>query len=140
MRVIICLVFGLIVVFSAGCGTVNLPQGGVFPGAVYGDGVYPSMKDSHTKYEFDAKDVEVLGAVTGEGESFNVLLLFSQGDNGYQQLLKNAKKKYPKMDALINFYWDTKYFNFGVPWPIPLPVYQRARSEVTAIAIRYKKR
>ena len=140
MRIVItCLVLGIVVVFSAGCGTINMPHGGVQPGAIYGDGTYPSMKDSYTKFEFGAEDLEVLGTVTGGGESSNVLLLFSQGDNGYQQLLRNAKQKYPDMDALINFYWDTKYFNVGWPYP-PIPLYQRARSEVTATAVKFKKK
>lgn len=140
MRIVITsLVLGVIVVLGAGCGTVNMPHGGVYPGIVYGEGTYPSMKDSYTRFEFGADDFEVLGTVTGGGESFNLLFLFSQGDNGYQQLLRNAKQKYPDMDALINFYWDTKYFNIGWPWP-PLPLYQRAQSEVTATAIRFKNK
>ena len=125
-------------VFS-GCSTVNMQQGGVMPGVVFGEGTYPSMKDSETRYEFSADDFEVLGTVTGGGTSFNVLLLFSQGDNGYHELLQKARFEYPEMDALINFYWDTEYFNIGWPYP-PLPVYQRATSTVTATVIRYKNK
>jgi hypothetical protein len=139
MRILInTLLLGIIVVLGAGCGTINIPHGGVQPGLVYGNGTYPSLKDSHTRFEFGSDDIEVLGTVTGGGESFNVLFLFSAGDNGYQQLLRDAKEMYPDMDALINFYWDTKFFNIGWPYP-PLPLYQRATSEVTATVVRFKQ-
>jgi|WetSurMetagenome_2_1015567.scaffolds.fasta_scaffold807451_2 hypothetical protein len=131
---------GLLAVFLlSGCSSMNMPHGGTYPGAIYADQVYPSMKDSFTQFKFSPNDFDVLGTVTGQGESMNVLMIFSQGDNGYQSLLAQAQQKYPNTDALINFYWDTKYFNIGWPYP-PLPIYQRVQSQVTATAIKFKKK
>lgn len=140
MKRLMCAAIALLAVFMfSGCGTVNMRQGGVVPGFIYGEGTYPSMKDSYTKFQFDAEDIEVLGTVNGTGTSANILFLFSRGDNGYQKLLKEAKQKYPDMDALINFYWDTKYFN--IAWPFPyLPLFNRAQSDVTATAIKFKEK
>ena len=141
MRKLSCIGMVLLAVFIfTGCATTtNMRQGGVMPGFLYGDGTYPSMKDSFTEFKYEAKDFDVLGTVTGQGESMNILFLVSLGDNGYQQLLRQAKEKYPDMDALINFYWDTKFFNIGWPYPT-LPLYQRAQNIVTATVIKYKNK
>ena len=120
----------------SGCGTVRMPAGSVFPGLLYTDVNYPSMREApQVRYDFKAKDIEVLGPVTAKGTSMNILGIYAAGDNGYKTLLAAAKEKYPDPDEVINIKWDTEFTYFGL---IYIPIFQRADSTIYGMAIKLK--
>jgi len=113
-------------------------QGGypsaVSPAVVYSDDVVYPFKDSFTMFTLNRNDYRILGHVSTEMESKNILYIYSEGDNGYGRLLDIARQKYPQANALMNVYWDSKIKNIGWPYP-PIPVFQKVTARVTATAI-----
>ena len=139
-----CLVASLLIGIAflmSGCAAVTaIPDpAGASPGAIYNNSIYPTLKDSHTQYQFNSQDFVVLGTVTTELKSINILGVYGAGDNGYGKLLEEAKKKYPDTDALVNVYWDTKYTHIILPYP-SIPIFIKADSVIIATAIKLKKR
>ena len=123
--------------FISGCGTTRMPAGSVFPGLVYTDVNYPSMREApQVRYDFKADDIEILGPVTAKGSSMNILGMFASGDNGYKTLLDTARHEYPTMDDVININWDTEFTYFGL---IYIPIFQRADSTLYGTAIKIKR-
>ena len=133
-----CLAMGSL--FLAGCGTTTMGPGGVHYGIISGDVQYPSYREvPAVRYDFKGTDIDVLGPVTAHGSSYNILFLFGYGNNGYQLLLDEAKRKYPDMDSVMSITWDTSFNYFG--WPFPyLPVYQHVDSIISGIAIKFKRK
>ncbi len=130
-------VFLVAVFILSGCGTMRMPAGSVFPGLIYSDVNYPSLREEpDVQYRFTAQDITILGPVTAKGSSVNILGLFGTGSNGYETLMEAAKSKYPDADTVININWDTKFTYFGL---IYIPIYQRADSTLTGTAIRMKR-
>ena len=112
--------------------------GGVYPGLIRADVNYPSLRETPlVRYDFKADDIEILGPVHAVSRSVNVLLLFSNGDNGLGTVIAAAKKQYPDCDTVINLNWDTRYTWFGWPYP-PIPILQRATSSIYGTAIKFK--
>jgi len=122
----------------SGCGAGAYMQPGypsaVTPAIIYSDDVVYPYKDSFTMFNISREDYSILGHVTTEMESMNILFIYSSGDNGYGKLLAAAKEKYPETNALMNVYWDSKVKTIGWPYP-PIPFYQKITARVTATAV-----
>lgn len=98
---------------------------------------YPSVRETpQVRYDFKGEQVQVLGIVSGEGESMNILCLYAKGNNGFKTLMDAVKAKYPDADAVINLHWDTRYTLINL---IYLPVYQKVHSTIWGTAIKIKK-
>jgi len=107
LSVLGCVVVGLLL---TGCaGLMSAPPSGVSPGGLFSDVTYPSYRESHTQFTFAREDFVILGPVTATSESSCILGLFAQGDNGFGNLTRAAKAKYPDCDGVINVQWDTKW-------------------------------
>ncbi len=121
----------------SGCGTTRMPAGSVFPGLIYTDVNYPSMREApQVRYDFKAADIELLGPVTAKMTSMNILGIYAAGDNGYKTLLETAKREYPGADDVINLNWDTEFTYFGL---IYIPIFQRADSTLYGTAVKIKR-
>ena len=106
----------------------------VSPAVVYTDDVVYPYKDSFTMFTIKRSDYRILGHVSTEMESKNILYIYSVGDNGYGKLMEIARRKYPQTNALMNVYWDSKVQNIGWPYP-PIPLFQKVTAKVTATAV-----
>ena len=118
----------------SGCASVmSLPPSGVGPGMLFSDVNYPSRREAQTRFDFTKADIEVLGPVVTTSESQCILGLVAQGDNGYGNLLKAAKAKYPEADGVINVQWDTRW-NL-----ICMGIMSKVQSTVEGTAFKFKK-
>jgi len=138
-RLILTSLFFLCIVSMFGCSNAYMSMQGGYPSAVtpafvFSDDVVYPFKDSFTNFTLERKDYRILGHVTTEMESINILYIYSRGDCGYGKLLEIAKQKYPQANALMNVYWDSKLTHVGWPYP-PLPLFQKVTARVTATAI-----
>ena len=97
------------VILSGCAGLMSAPPSGVTPGGIFSDVTYPSYRESQTKFTFTHSDLVILGPVTSTSESSCFLGLFASGDNGYGNLTRAAKAKYPDCDGVINIQWDTEW-------------------------------
>jgi hypothetical protein len=96
--------------FLTGCaGLMSVPPSGVAPGGLFSEVTYPSYRESQTKFTFTHDDLVILGPVTATSESQSILGLVAQGDNGFGNLMRAARAKYPDCDGVINIQWDTKW-------------------------------
>lgn len=121
-------------VLLSGCGTIRLGAGAVPPTGIYTDTTYPSIREVSTvRLDLTSADFTVLGTVSGVGESKSYFMMISSGDNGWGTLMQEAKIKYPDFDTIINVVWDTQY-------KVVLPFYQRVRSKVSGVAIKYNNK
>ena len=128
--------------FLAGCAGLPMgaPPSGVSPGFLFSDVTYPSYRESSTKFTINRSDIIVLGPVTATGESQCILALWSQGDNGYGNLMKAAREAYPEADGVVDVQWDTKYGNLCLPccyvW---VPIFYKVHSTGEGQAFKFKK-
>lgn len=76
------------------------------------------------------KDYKVLGRVNLNCSVTNIMLFFSFGGKGYEDLLDAAKKQYPTCDEVINVSEDAKTFTV-------LGVYNRFGKVLSGTAIEY---
>lgn len=127
--------------FLSGCSSLmNVPPSGVSPGFLFSDVNYPSRRESNTQFKFDRKDIVILGPVTATGESQNILLLWSQGDNGYGNLMKAAREAYPEADGVVDVQWDTRYSNLCIPCCyMYIPILFKVKSTGEGNAFKFKK-
>ena len=109
----------------------------VTPAFIFSENLVYPYKDSSTVFNLERKDYTILGQVSTEMESINILYVYSTGDCGYGKLLQIAKNKYSNADALMNVYWDSKLQNIGWPYP-PIPLFQKVTARVTATAIKLR--
>ena len=112
---------------------MSAPPSGVSPGMLLSDVNYPSYRESHTQFTFVRSDFEILGPVSAKAESQCILGLIAQGDNGFGNLTRAAKAKYPDCDAVINIQWDTQW-NL-----ICLGLMSKVTSTIDATAIKIKR-
>ena len=120
-------------VFSGCASVTSLPPSGVSPGMLFSDVNYPSRHDAQTLFNFSKSDIELLGPVNTMSESQCILGLIAQGDNGYGNLMKAAKAKYPDADGVINLQWDTH-------WDlICMGIMSKVQSNVEGMAFKFKK-
>jgi hypothetical protein len=124
-----------ILIMISGCApaTTHMPPSGANPATLISNTNYPSMHNSITNYNFDRDDIEILGPVTVSTASYNLLYLFSWGNNGYGALLDQAKEDYPDADGLVNINYDTHYTK------VLFFLFTRVKSTVTATAVRIKR-
>jgi hypothetical protein len=119
---------------------MGAPPSGVSPGFLFSDVAYPSYRESSTKFTINRSDIVVLGPVTATGESQCILALWSQGDNGYGNLMKAARETYPDADGVVDVQWDTKYGNLCLPccyvW---VPIFYKVKSTGEGQAFKFKK-
>lgn len=119
---------------------MGAPPSGVSPGFLFSDVTYPSYRESSTKFTINRSDIVVLGPVTATGESQCILALWSQGDNGYGNLMKAARETYPDADGVVDVQWDTKYGNLCLPccyvW---VPIFYKVKSTGEGQAFKFKK-
>jgi len=94
---------------------------------------YPSRHDAQTLFNFNRSDIELLGPISTSSESQCILGLMAQGDNGYGNLMKAAKAKYPEADGVINLQWDTRW-NL-----ICMGLISKVQSNVEGMAFKFKK-
>lgn len=107
LSVLGCVVVGL---GLTGCaGLMSTSPSGVAPGGLFSDVNYPSYRESQTKFTFTRDDLVILGPITAKSESQCILGLVAQGDNGFGNLMKAARTKYPDCDGVINIQWDTQW-------------------------------
>jgi hypothetical protein len=109
----------------------------VSPALVYTDDVVYPSKDSFTMFTLNRSDYRLLGHVSTEMESKNILYVYAEGDNGYGKLMEVARRKYPQTNALMNVYWDSKIQTIGWPYP-PIPLFQKVTARVTATAVEIR--
>ena len=120
-----------IALFGTGCVN-NLAVGngyGFAPPALIYSGC---TVGSHTEpnYEYLKRPYEVLGTVTGEATTTNILLLASFGDGSVIAAEKDALSKIKGADALINRSFYTKHNSV-------LSLFTAVSNCVTGDAIRY---
>ena len=107
MAMLGCVSIGLVL---TGCaGLMTAPPSGVAPGGLFSDVNYPSYRESQTRFTFTHDDLVILGPVTATSESQCILGLVAQGDNGFGNLMRAAKARYPECDGVINIQWDTRW-------------------------------
>ena len=107
MAMLGCVSMGLVL---TGCaGLMTAPPSGVAPGGLFSDVNYPSYRESQTRFTFTHDDLVILGPVTATSESQCILGLVAQGDNGFGNLMRAAKARYPECDGVINIQWDTRW-------------------------------
>ena len=141
-RIILTPMLLLCIVSMFGCASAYTTMQSGYPSAVtpafiFSDDVTYPFKDSFTIFNLDRQDYQILGHVTTELESTNILYIYSSGDSGYGKLLQIARRKYPKANALMNVYWDSKLKHVGWPYP-PIPIFQKVTARVTATAVRLR--
>jgi hypothetical protein len=118
----------------SGCASVTaIPPAGSSPGVLLTEVTYPSRHDAQTLFNFSRADIELLGPITATSESQCILGLMAQGDNGYGNLMKAAKAKYPDADGIINLSWDT-HWNL-----ICLGIISKVQANVEGMAFKFKK-
>ena len=79
-----------------------------------------------------AKDVVILGPVSSELTAHNGLLLISGGDVSIASAKKEALKKYPQADDVVNVEIDVKHEGL-------LGLYNKVTMYYRGLAIQYKK-
>lgn len=138
MKYLIYLVFVASIAGLAGCakfGTTNVAPGGVDSAGIFSRITYPSARETPlVRYTFTHDDIEILGIVEGKGVSVSVLGIVATGDNGFGEMMAQAREKYPNMDGVINIQWDTKCQNVCSGF-----IYNKVYSSVEAVAMRFKR-
>lgn len=130
----VCLSFAGLMLLTGCSGLMTVPPSGVTPASLFTDVKYPSRREPETRFNFSKNDIDILGPVHATAESQTILSLLSQGDNGYGNLLKAARKEYPNADGVINVQWDTQFNNVCMGF-----LYQKATSHMDGTAIRFKR-
>ena len=130
-----------IAALATGCmAPMGVAPSGVSPGALMSDVNYPSLRESSTQFKFSRSDITILGQVKAEGQSRCILLLWASGDNGYGNLLKEAKRVYPDADGVVDIQWDTRYNNLCIPccdmW---IPILFKSTSVGEGSAFKFNK-
>lgn len=120
-------------VFSGCASVLSMPPSGSSPGMLMTEVTYPSKHDAQTLFNFSKADIELLGPISVTSESQCMLGLMAQGDNGYGNLMKAAKAKYPDADGVINLQWDTRW-NL-----LCLGIISKVQSNVEGMAFKFKK-
>jgi len=102
---------------------------------------YPSQRESDTQFKFTRNDIIILGPVKATGQSQNILMIWSQGDNGYGNLLKAAKATYPDADGVVDIQWDTRFSNLCLPCCLGtwVPIFFKVTSTGEGNAFKFRK-
>ncbi len=104
--------------------------GSTMPGVVYS---YQTRGTFMLPKAESMEGVEVLGPVEGESTELNVLLLVAVGNGGIEAAKKDALKRYPDADDILNVEVDTRHFNV-------LPIFNESTTILRGIAVKYKKK
>jgi len=117
-----------------GCGGLQQLSGvyGSSGGAIFSNINYPSLLNPTMEHEItiERKDLEILGPVTSQACSYQVLGFFGTGNAGYEMLLQAARDK--GADGVMNVAVDTKldYYVFGA--------YSKVTTTLYGTAYKYK--
>jgi hypothetical protein len=111
--------------FSGGVG-----PSGVSLGSFAGNVTYPSLLAQRTDFVLDTDDFTVIGPVSAQTSSMNVLGIVGAGSSGYGELLKAARAK--GADDVMNIKLDTQRMSI-------LSIYTRSTTILTGTAIRWKR-
>jgi|GEM_PF-6368970 len=137
----------LLVLFALMCGLSAMAEAAVlFPPAGYpcttGPQSYPSAwqgalysnakRTTYREIPRDLRPYTVLGKVTSSAEMKNVLLLCNWGDTTFDALKKEALKKYPDADDIVNVEIVAENFNVFI-------FYMKTTAVLYGTAIKYKK-
>lgn len=112
----------------AGSRSIGSPIGA--SAMVVNDVTYPTDYRSSTQFQLRKADFKVVGPIKVSVVSTSMLGIISSGDVGYGTLMEEARKKYGKVDALIDIMVDTHYYKI-------LSLYVRTETILSANAITY---
>src|SRR5262245_54435428 len=78
-------------------------------GGIMSNMTVPSGTKSGTEFKNDGPGFDIVGQVSAEGQTTNILGWIAAGDAGYKTLLEKAKAS--GGDAVIDFYYDARLYN-----------------------------
>jgi hypothetical protein len=110
----------------AGWAGVNATNGG----GIMSNMTVPSGNHSGTAFRNDGPGFDIVGQVSAEGQTTNILGWIANGDAGYKTLLEKAKAS--GGDAVIDYYYDAKLYNI-------LTFYSKVDFILYGTAVKYKK-
>jgi uncharacterized protein YbjQ (UPF0145 family) len=132
-KLLTTLAVGAIALVMNGCawGPWGTGPGGTYPAFVYSDNVvYPASNTSSTVHQLTTDDFTIGGTVVATGEMENILGIIARGDNGYQNLLKQARAQ--GADDVINVRTDVQHSNI-------LSLYVKTQITLTGQAVTYNR-
>jgi len=124
---------GAVAIMATGCafGPASYGPGGAPPAFVYANSqTFPADNTSGTVYKLTTDDFEIRGTVTAEGKSTNILGILSEGNNGYEALLAEARSQ--GADDVMNVRVDVSYTNI-------LFIYQKVNTRLSGQAVRWTR-
>jgi uncharacterized protein YbjQ (UPF0145 family) len=132
-RILGSIAIGTVALVMNGCawGPWGTGPGGTMPAFIYTDkAVYPASNTSSTVHNLTTDDFEIGGTVVAEGSMENILGVIARGDNGYQNLLTQARAA--GADDVINVRIDVRHSNV-------LTFYVKTDIILTGQAVTYKR-
>ena len=111
-----------------GC-VASYGPGGTLPAIITESQVYPALNASTTVYNLDTDDFEIRETVRARGHATNILGIYSSGNNGYDQLYKNARDL--GCDDVINVRVDVTASNY-------LFLMSKVETSLTGTGIKWK--
>jgi len=111
----------------AGWGGVNATNAG----GIMSNMTVPSGSKSGTDFRNDGPGFDIVGQVSAEGQTTNILGWIAAGDAGYKTLLEKAKAS--GGDAVIDYYYDARLYNI-------LSFYSKVDYILYGTAVKYKKK
>ncbi len=125
------LILAIVPLALTGC-VAQIGPGGAAPGLIVSNVTYPNELNPTMNHRivFDRDDIEILQPVEAESVSKWYLFLWSTGDSGYANLMRQVKEI--GGDGVMNVTVDTNYKSF-------LIFYAEVHTQLTGLAYRYKR-
>lgn len=117
----------------AGCSMFSAWNGvnATTAGSIMSNMTVPSGTKSGTDFRNEGPGFDIVGQVSAEGQTTNILGWIAAGDAGYKTLLEKAKAS--GGDAVIDYYYDARLYNI-------LSFYAKVDYILYGTAVKYKKK
>ena len=123
------------VALLTGCGTLSAyphPMA-VDNGNIMGDVTYPNQVMAHTQFQITSNDFEIIGPVSGHGDTLSILGMVGIGDSGYANLWEAARRL--GADEVIGVKVDTR-----VKSVLRGFIFETTEIQLSGTAIRWKNK
>ena len=133
-RLVALVAIATVIAFLPGCAGFmsSCTPMGASTGTIVSDVTYPNYVGAAARYNLTTSDFTIIGPVSAEAKSTNILGMVAEGNNGYAKLFEAAQAA--GGDDVISIKVDTqcKHYVFGV--------YSAATVKLTGFAIKYTKK
>ncbi|MGF1572536.1 MAG: hypothetical protein ACFCU1_05635 [Sumerlaeia bacterium] len=124
------LLFSAFLLLQTGCASIG--PGGAAPGFIYSDTTYPNDLNPNMQHQilFDRDDIELLGPVDASAKSTWIAFVYSGGDSGYAELMRQARAQ--GADGVMNVTVDTNFQWYFI-------LFAKVTTKLSAQGYRYRR-